>query len=144
MKVRILYLVLGILFGAFLFTDTRARTVFDIRQCTNCMHPNEITGLVVAAGLPYAQGWFPLVELETDHAIIIRHPLTKGRHFVGFPKRDVKNVGELEAGDMPYLTGLFEGLSSLIGKYKMTSYKVWSNGPEQQSVGYLHFHLAEQ
>lgn len=145
MKVKLLYLLLGLALGGFLFVDTRPRSLFAFRNCGNCLHPNEITGMFVAAGIQRAPGLIPFVEMETEKVVVFRHPLANSsNHFIAFPKKDVKSIGDLEEADTPYLGELFGVIASLIEKHHMKNYRVWSNGPGLQSVGYLHFHLEER
>lgn len=84
-----------------------------------------------------------MVEFETDNAIAIRNPVPQAKlHYVIFPKRDVKNLGDLGQDETPYIVEAISVASMLVQQKHLKSYRLWTNGPRTQSVGYLHFHLA--
>lgn len=47
----------------------------------------------------------------------------------------------LTAQDEPYVMGCFAMLRELVNKTKLENCVVLSNGPGQQEIAYLHFHL---
>ena len=84
----------------------------------------------------------PLLEQESGKSIAIRFPFSPHRyHFVIFPKRDIRNIGELSPEDQPYVIDSLALIGDLIRKYNLKSYRVYSNGPVEQDITYLHFHL---
>ncbi len=133
----------GIVVGGWWLRDTRPRSLLSLPTCTNCLHPNEITGLVAAGLLQNHPGFVPSVVLETDKAIAIRHPAPQAKyHFVIFPKRDIKNLGDIGESQQEYVSEIILLSTKLIQDFHLNSYRMWSNGPQAQIVGYLHFHLA--
>jgi len=135
--------VLGTLVGAGITARSQRRPGLPVAECVNCWNPSEVSGLVTSVLLRRAPGAVPLREIETERTLVIRHPFPrKPKHFVLFPKRDIKNAGSLAPGDEAYLVDLFAVLGQLVRENRMTRYEVWSNGPGEQSVAYLHFHLA--
>ena len=58
-----------------------------------------------------------------------------------FPKKDIKNVGELTKQDEKYLFDAFAVIANLIERENLIKYKVVTNGPDYQFTSYLHFHL---
>ena len=85
----------------------------------------------------------PSVAFETDKSIAIEHPAPQAKkHFVIFPKKDIKNLGELSDSDRESLVDVLATASHLVKNNNMSNYRIWSNGPKTQLIGYLHFHLA--
>jgi histidine triad (HIT) family protein len=139
----LLTFALGLLAGAFLFTDVQPRSFLAIRHCEQCLHPNEITGLAGAVLVTKFPGFLPKVVLETDKTVAIEHPSPSAdHHYVILPKKDIKNLGTLTAEDSAYLVDVHGVIGELIRSKGLTDYRLWSNGPEGQAVAYLHFHLA--
>ena len=123
--------------------DTRPRSLLSLPSCQNCFNPNEITGLLAAGLLQNHSSLTPNVEYETDLAIAIRNPLPQAKfHFVIFPKRDIKNLGDLGETERSFIAECAAIAAKLIEQHKLSSYRYWTNGPQAQLIGYLHFHLA--
>jgi diadenosine tetraphosphate (Ap4A) HIT family hydrolase len=79
---------------------------------------------------------------ESNECIAIRHPKPEGRvHLVLFPKRDVRNVLELQPEDGPYVLGCFALARKLTDLEGVRNYRLLTNGPALQHVTYLHFHV---
>lgn len=145
MRITILLVtfVLGTLLGGWWLQDTRPRAALALTNCNNCMHPNEVTGLLTAGLIQNNPSLTPSVALETDKAIAIYHPAPQTKfHFVVFPKKDIKNLGDIGETELEYASEVIAVTAKLIQEHNLKNYKVWSNGPRTQLVGYLHFHLA--
>lgn len=143
LRLPIALVLLGVLIGGYLFSDTRSRSILALHRCENCLHPNEVLGLIASVGIAKTPGLVPSVVLETDKTLAIAHPAPSARrHFVIIPKRDIKNVGEIGAEDEAYLVDSFAVMTELIREYDLSTYRLWSHGPGNQMVAYLHFHLA--
>jgi len=139
----ILLVIFGIILGGYLFSNSRSRSFLAFDECQNCMQPNELLGLVASIGIQKAPGLIPSVVLETDKTIVINHPTPSAEHhYVIFPKKDIKNVGEIADEDQQYLTDIYAVTTELIRKSSISEYRMWTNGPGTQIVSYLHFHLA--
>ena len=135
--------VLGVLVGGYLFSDTQRRSLLAVGECENCLHPNEITGLLASVAIQRASGLLPGVVLETDMTLVIEHPAPHAEnHVVLIPKRDIKNVGSVAEGDEAYIVDLMASASRIVQERGLKDYRIWSNGPANQLVAYLHFHLA--
>ena len=52
-----------------------------------------------------------------------------------------KSGWRIAAGDEPYVMGCLAMLGKLVREHRLTSYRVYSNGPAEQDIAYLHFHL---
>jgi diadenosine tetraphosphate (Ap4A) HIT family hydrolase len=50
-------------------------------------------------------------------------------------------MGTLARGDEPYLIDTFAMIGKIARDSKLKNYQVISNGPHEQTVRYLHFHL---
>ena len=135
--------VLGLLVGGYLFADSQKRSLLAVGECENCLHPNEIAGLLASVAIQRAPGLLPNVILETDLTLVIEHPAPQAEnHVVLIPKRDIKNVGSFAEGDEEYIVDLMASASRIVQERGLKDYRIWSNGPARQLVGYLHFHLA--
>ena len=147
-KVRLIFIstipfVLGVALGGYLNSVSKPRSVLALKNCDNCWHPNEITGIITSVAIQKFPDWVPSVVLETETVIAIRHPAPAARHhYVVFPKRDIKNLSDLELKDRDQVADLHLTIRDLIVKNKLKNYRVWSNGQGIQIIGYLHFHLA--
>jgi histidine triad (HIT) family protein len=135
--------VLGLLVGGYLFADSQKRSLLAVGECENCLHPNEIAGLLASVAIQRAPGLLPNVVLETDLTLVIEHPARQAEnHVVLIPKRDIKNVGSVAEGDEAYIVDLMASASRIVQERGLKDYRIWSNGPANQLVAYLHFHLA--
>ncbi len=135
--------IFGLLVGALLFHDTRPRPIVPFVSCTsNCYIKQEITGLVTSILIQKTPFLLPQVVLETDKAIAIKSPVPQSPiHYVIFPKKDIKNIGEITPEDQVYLMDVYAITSILVEKDKLEKYQVITNGPGYQHTSYLHFHL---
>lgn len=103
---------------------------------------NEFTGLLASVGIQRVGGELPLVVAETEKSIAFLHPLPQEAfHVVVVPKKDIKDVGALAPGEEPYLIDAYALIQEIVRTQKLTKYRVTTNGPGFQKVGYLHFHL---
>ena len=138
--VALVSLAAGVVVGGNIFARTQPRSVIALTRCDHCWRPSDLAGLLVSVGIQQTPGLMPLVAFETDKTIAIRVP-SRHIHFVIFPKRDIKNVGEIGEDDAPYLMDAVLVARHLIEQHKLAKYKFISNGPGFQDVTYLHFHL---
>jgi histidine triad (HIT) family protein len=135
--------VIGLTFGGYLFSDTRPRSFFALNRCEHCLNPNEVLGLIASVGIQRTPGLMPAVVLETDKTIVIRHPVPAApKHFVIIPKKDIMNIGALGKEDTASLEDMMTVVQKLVADHQITHYRLWTNGPDEQTVAYLHFHLA--
>ncbi len=94
---------LGVALGGWLFADTQPRSILAVGRCTDCWTLQDLAGLLGWAGMQRAAGALPGIEIETDRTVALRSPIPEARtHYVILPKRDIRNVGELAAGDEAY------------------------------------------
>ncbi|MEP6741250.1 MAG: HIT domain-containing protein [bacterium] len=136
-------LLFGLLSGAYLFSNTRPRQFLTVRNCEgSCLRPDELVGLISSVGIQRFSGLIPGVVKETDKTIVIEEPSTAPRvHYVIIPKKDIKDIGDLSGSDRDSLVDLFYVMSEIVREKKLSEYQIVSNGPEYQTVTYLHFHL---
>ena len=138
----IVALLIGVGIGGWLFAKSQPRSLIALNRCDQCLTPRDLAGLIASAGVQRLGGHLPLVVLETDRTLVLRYPFTgRRRHYVIVPKRDIKNLGEIGAADAPYLLDAMYVARRLIESDHLRDYRLLSNGPEKQSVTYLHFHL---
>lgn len=147
-KLRIILLVtaallLGVLLGGYLFSDSRARSFLALNKCEEkCLQPNELVGLLASVGIQRFSALAQSVIKETDKTIVLEHPSPHARvHYVVIPKKDIKNIGEFSDSDAEYLIDLFKVVSEIVREKNLVDYQVITNGPGYQGVTYLHFHL---
>jgi histidine triad (HIT) family protein len=106
------------------------------------LHPNEVLGLLASINIQTAPGLLPNVVYETDRTIVIKHPFPSAKyHVLIIPKRDIKNIGEFRDEDADYILDALKVSAILIQKEKLKTYRLWTNGPNNQIVAYLHWHL---
>lgn len=74
--------------------------------------------------------------------IAIKSPKPLARiDYIIFPKKDIRDLGDLSPADREYVDEIFLVISALIRENNLKNYKVLSNGPYLQITNYLHFHL---
>lgn len=135
-------ILVGVLIGAYLFKDTRPRAFLEILNCTSlCMSTSEIIGLLTSVGIQKFPAVIPVVK-ETDKVLVVNSPKPLARtDYIIFPKKDIRDLGDLSPEDREYIVEMFLVISELIRKDNLNSYKMLSNGPGLQTTNYLHFHL---
>jgi len=136
-------LLCGVILGAYLFSDTRPRPFLSLRNCEgNCFRLNELVGLLASVGIQNFSGLLPDVVKETDKTVVIEHPgAHKGIHYVVIPKKDIRNAADLSDSDRESVVDLFAVMGEIIREKNLTDYEIMTNGPGNQTVCYLHFHL---
>lgn len=139
----VLLVIFGGVIGAYAFRDVQPRSILAIRDCgTLCYKASDLAGLLASAGIQRVHELLPLVHRESDLCITIRHPFPAERtHFVVFPKRDIKDIGSISSQDTSVVMDCMGHIGWLVQTYRLTDYKVETNGPGRQHVTYLHFHL---
>jgi histidine triad (HIT) family protein len=136
-------LVIGVILGGYLFSDTRPRSFLALNRCEGtCFQANELLGLLTSVGVQKFSALAPSVIKETDKTIVIEHPSPQARiHYLVIPKRDIKNIGELSDADGEYLIDAFKVAREIVKEKNLADYRLTTNGPGYQGVTYLHFHL---
>lgn len=133
----------GFVIGGYVFRDVQPRSFLALDRCNeHCFKANDLLGLLSSAAIQNVSGIIPAVVLETDKTIAIKHPAPQSPvHYLVFPKRDIRNLGEISEEDQEYLLDALNVLAQLIRENNLKNYKVITNGPENQITTYLHFHL---
>jgi hypothetical protein len=135
--------IIGLSVGARAFMNTQPRSWLNIVSCGGqCYRPSDLAGLLVSAGIVNAPGLVPRVVRESDKCVAVPYP-RGGRHLhlVFFPKRDIRDIADLTADDQPYVMDCFALIKSLVNEQNLSDYRVYTNGPGEQDIAYLHFHL---
>jgi histidine triad (HIT) family protein len=142
----LLTLLLGVIIGGYLFSDTQPRSFLALHKCQDtCFQPKELVGLLSSAGIQKLPVLIPSVVMETEKTVVIEHPAPEARiHYLIFPKRDIRNISEVAEADGEYLVDAFRVVREIVGEKKLVNYRVVTNGPGYQGVSYLHFHLTAQ
>lgn len=136
------FLSIGIVIGGYLFAKSQPRSFLSFDQSGARLSKKELAGLIASAGIQQLPGFIPSVVLETDKTIVISSPLLEARiDYVIFPKKDIKNIGEISKGDSEYLLDAYLAARHLIEEKKLSNYRFYTNGPGYQKIAYLHFHL---
>lgn len=137
---------LGFIAGAYLFADTQPRHFLTIKRCEqDCMQPKDLAGLLASIGVQRFTSAIPQVIMETDRTIVIRHPRPETPlHYLIIPKKDIKNIAEISEDDQPYIMDALAVIRKIVNDRNLQQYQVITNGPGQQQVTYLHFHLMAQ
>jgi hypothetical protein len=135
-------LAAGIVIGGYLFSDTRPRSFIALDHCDRCLSPVELAGLLASVGIQRTPSLLPGIVMETNETVVIRHPNPQGRiHYVIIPKHDIKDLADLSQEDKLFIADAYAVAGEIIRKEKLTKYRFFTNGPDYQSVRYLHFHL---
>ena len=134
---------LGLLVGASLFSRTVERSVQAPASCgSDCYVKADVVAVLLSAGIQLAPGFIPGVIVESDKCIGVQHWRPEGRYHVAyFPKRDSRNVMELQPEDMPYLLDCLALAKEHVSNAGYSSYRVVTNGPALQHASYFHFHV---
>jgi hypothetical protein len=140
---NILILATGIGVGAWLFADTQPRSLLNVVKCdVTCMRLSDVAGLAASVGIQKFPAATPLLLAQSDTCVAIRHPSSPHlHHYVFFPRRDIRNIGTLAKGDEPFVMGCMALMGRVIAERHLEAYRMHSNGPLQQDISYLHFHL---
>jgi histidine triad (HIT) family protein len=136
-------LIAGILIGGFVFSQTQKRSFLALHDCQDrCLQANEFMGLLGSIGVQKFPGALPSVMKETDMSIAFKHPKPVADiHIVVVPKKDIKNIGELNEEDKRYVADAYAVMAEIIKEQNLYKYKIITNGPGYQEVTYLHFHI---
>src|SRR4051794_4804856 len=114
-------LLFGIVIGGYFFSQSQPRSFLSLKQCQKFMSPNDLGGLIASIGMQKFPGMLPSVVLETDKTIVIKHPFPKTRiHYVIIPKKDIKNVGDINEDNAPYFMDAFIVARKLIEDEKLS------------------------
>ncbi len=137
------FLLFGIVIGGYLFTRTQPRPFLSFANGKIHLSKKELAGLLVSAGIQQLPGFIPSVVFETDKTIAISNPFPEARiDYVIFPKKDIKDIGEITKDDSEYLLDAYLVARRIIEEKKLSRYRFYTNGPKLQTIAYLHFHLA--
>ncbi len=138
----LLSLGIGIVIGAYLFSQSQPRSILSINHCQNCLSGADLLGLIASLGIQKFPGLIPSVAFETDKTVAIKLPSSARRmHYVIIPKKDIKNIGEISQATGEYLLDAYFVARKIIEEEKLWKYRFETNGPGFQDVTYLHFHL---
>jgi len=137
--------VAGFLFGAASIHRPIPNAPLELPLARKLWNPQDIMGLLASVGIRTLSEHLetvPLVVLETDKTFVISVSMSKTKvHYVLVPKKDIHDVGKISIEDEAYLTDLFLTARQLIEKDGLQDYRIYSNCPGKQLVGYLYFHL---
>lgn len=141
--ILIAVLVLGILIGGYIFSDSQPRSFLALHRCEgDCLQPAELAGLIASVIVQKIPGVLPNIILETEKTVAISHPFPQTRvHAVIIPKKDIKDAGNFSNDDGAYLVDAFAVMQKIIHDQKLEKYRIITNGPGIQNVRYMHFHL---
>ncbi len=138
----ILILLIGIIIGGNIFSNTQPRSIIALKKCEKCYKTNDLIGLLVSVGINKTPIIIPNVIYETDKTIVIKHPFPEAPiHYLVIPKKDIKDIKNLSKDDSLYITDAYSVMSKIIRDQNLTDYRIITNGPGFQQATYLHFHL---
>ena len=140
--IPVFFLFIGVVIGGYLFAQSQPRSFLSLKEGKLRLTKKELAGIIASAGIQQMPGLIPSVVFETDKTIVIDSPRPEARiDYVFFPKKDIKNIGEITKEDSEFLVDLFLAARHLIEVNKFQKYKFYANGPGHQKITYLHFHL---
>jgi len=141
----LLSLCTGIVIGGYLFSQSQPRSFMAINRCRDCLSHQDLLGLLASVGIQKFPALIPLKVCETDKTVAIKHPFSRDAfHYVIFPKKDIKNIGEISEADLQYFVDALWVSRWIIEQKKLSKYRFYTNGPGSQDITYLHFHLVAQ
>lgn len=144
-----LIFAMGVLIGGYLFAKSQPRAFLALKDCNGaCLHAEQVTGLVASVGVLRFPRLIPYIVKETDHCAAMRAPYASQDqshfHYVIFPKKDIKDIADIAIEDQPYIWDCIGLMRALIVEQGLRNYRVTTNGPGFQDVGYLHFHIVSE
>ncbi|MFS8159112.1 MAG: HIT domain-containing protein, partial [Candidatus Roizmanbacteria bacterium] len=127
----------------YLFSNSQPRSFLTFTHCQNrCLNKNELLGLVASAGIQKTPHLLPKIVAESDKTLVIQAPDKQPPiHLIAIPKKDIRDISELNAEDKEYLTDVYAILGKIVREKKLTNYRIVTNGIGYQDKTYLHFHL---
>jgi len=132
---------LGVLVGGFMLRDVQPRSFLGVDHGRNPVSLAELLGMVGSGVVQNAPNLLPVV-MTTPRSVVVRYPFSHQRvHYVVIPRRDIYDPGTLAHGDEAYLLDAFATMAELARREHLARYKIIANGPGEQTVRYLHFHL---
>ena len=136
-------LLLGIVVGGYLFSDAQPRSFLTFHECQDtCLEQQELLGLLGSVGIQKFPDLIPFVLKETEKTVVIKHPFPQSDlHYVIIPKKDIRDAQDISSEDASYITDAYAVMSAIIREKNLRDYKIITNGPGYQTVGYLHFQL---
>ena len=136
-------LLLGIVVGGYLFSDTQPRSFLTFHECQNtCLEQKELLGLLGSVGIQKFPDLIPSLVKETEKTVVIKHPFPQSDlHYVIIPKKDIRDAQDISSEYASYITDAYAVMSAIIREKNLRDYKIITNGPGYQTVGYLHFQL---
>jgi len=139
--VAVLSALAGLISGGILFSRSQPRSLIALASCDHCASPADLAGLIASVGIQKLPGALPLVTFQTDKTIAFKLPVRYGFHYVIVPRKDLKDPGDISSENAPYLVDAFLVIRHLVERDHLTRYSVAVNGPGNQRVRYLHFHV---
>jgi hypothetical protein len=140
--IPIFFLLIGVVIGGYLFAQSQPRSFLSLHKGKIRLTKRELAGLVASAGIQQLPGFIPSVVFETDRTIVITSPTPEARlDYVFFPKKDIKNIGEITKEDSEFLMDAYLAARHIIETKNYQNYRFYTNGPGHQKITYLHFHL---
>jgi len=144
----LLLFVAGFACGGLSFVQTQARPVPVQHRCDSvddCLSDPAVLGLLASAGLHLAPGLMPDIVARSPECVGIRNPRPEARiDLVFFPTRDMRNLLDVTPDDERYLMGCIALMRKVVDEQHMSYWQIFSNGPTEQEIDYLHFHLIQQ
>ncbi|MCH7604661.1 HIT domain-containing protein [Patescibacteria group bacterium] len=142
--IGLVFIGIGIVIGGYLFADTQPRSFLAFQRCEEtCLNPNELVGLLTSVGIQkFPAAISPFIIRESDKTLVVKHPVPLAElHYVVIPKIDIKDAADLTEKDQEYLIDSYAVMADIIKEKGLFDYKIITNGPGFQTMGYFHFHL---
>jgi hypothetical protein len=68
--------VVGIVIGGYLFSQSQPRSILAIPYWEDCLGPTDLLGLVASVGIQKFPGAMPFVVLETERSVVIKYSIS--------------------------------------------------------------------
>ncbi len=139
----IIALVFGFVLGGFMMRKTQTRSLFALDSCEGtCLESKDVLGILASIGMQNLDSVIPNKIAETDKTIVIENPFPEADiHYLILPKKDIKDIGQLDEENIAYINDAYKLMNDIIVKDNLKDYKIVTYGPGYQHATYLHFHL---
>ena len=133
---------LGVALGGWFFAGTKWRPFLVPAGAGRGLDAEELRGLIGSIAVRRVPQVLPDVVMTTKYSIAFVSPWPEAKtHFVIVPRRDIKDLSDLRRGDEPYVIDAMAVAGRLARERGLRHWQLFTRGPEEQAVRYLHFHL---
>ena len=134
---------LGVALGGWFFAGTKWRPfLVPAGSGGREIKKEELLGLIGSIAVRRVPKALPDVLMTTKYSVAFMSPWPEAKtHIVIVPRKDIKDLADLRRGDEAYIVDAMAVAGRLARLRGLTHWQVFTRGPDEQAVRYLHFHL---